>query len=203
MQPIPTILTKYKLTQRTFVRYNPLMHIRTEPDPLTKITQMGDVTLYEPAGDQPTQERRQRFQSRGLEDCITQVSTPTGKKPILKTMLTTACERDCYYCPFRAGRGKMKRLTISPDELARAFDTLARSGQVDGLFLSSGIIKGSVTTQDKIIDTVEIVRKKYGYRGYIHLKIMPGIEEDQLFRAMQIADRVSVNLEAPTQYRLD
>ena len=179
------------------------MHIRTEPDPLTKITQMGDVTLYEPAGDQPTQERRQRFQSRGLEDCITQVSTPTGKKPILKTMLTTACERNCYYCPFRAGRGKMKRLTISPDELARAFDTLARSGQVDGLFLSSGIIKGSVTTQDKIIDTVEIVRKKYGYRGYIHLKIMPGIEEDQLFRAMQIADRVSVNLEAPTQYRLD
>lgn len=190
---------------RTYVPYNGDMHIRTEPDPIAKITQMGDVTLYEPAGDQPAQEgraNRERFQSRRLADCITQVSTPTGKKPILKTMLTTACERNCFYCPFRAGRGKMKRMTISPDDLARAFDTLARAGQVDGMFLSSGIIKGSVTTQDKLIDTVEIVRKKYGYRGYIHLKIMPGVEYDQLFRSMQIADRVSVNLEAPTQARL-
>jgi predicted DNA-binding helix-hairpin-helix protein len=74
---------------------------------------------------------------------------------------------------------------------------------VQGLFLSSGIIKGSVTTQDKIIDTAEIVRNRYKYRGYIHLKIMPGVEYDQLYRAMQLADRVSVNLESPTQERLN
>lgn len=192
---------------RTFVRYNNHMNFRIDPDPITKITQMGDVTLYEPAGDQPHSEKASvaagRFQSRSLADCISHVSTPTGKKPILKTMLTTACERNCFYCPFRAGRAKIKRSTISPDDLARAFDTLARSGQVDGLFLSSGIIKGSITTQDKIIDTIEIVRKTYRYKGYIHLKIMPGAEYDQLFRAMQIADRVSVNLEAPNQMRLD
>lgn len=59
-----------------------------------------------------------------------------------------------------------------------------------------------MTTQDKIIDSVEIVRHKYRYRGYIHLKIMPGIERDQLHRAMQLADRISVNLEAPTSQRL-
>jgi predicted DNA-binding helix-hairpin-helix protein len=68
--------------------------------------------------------------------------------------------------------------------------------------LSSGIIKGSVTTQDKLLDTVEILRKRYQYRGYIHLKIMPGAEYDQLQRAMQLADRISVNLEAPTVERL-
>ena len=166
---------------------------------------MGDVTLYEPAGDSPHNERsrNKRFQSHSLAECISHVSTPTGKKPILKTMVTTACERNCYYCPFRAGRAKIKRATISPDDLARAFDMMARSGQVDGLFLSSGIVKGSVTTQDKIIDTVEIVRRKYNYRGYVHLKIMPGAEYDQLYRAMQIADRVSVNLEGPTQERLN
>lgn len=179
------------------------MNIRSEPDAITKITQMGDVTLYEPAGDQPHAESANRNPPRDLSGCISFVSTPTGKKPILKTMLTTACERNCYYCPFRAGRAKMKRMTISPDDTARAFDTLVRAGKVDGLFLSSGIIKGSVTTQDKIIDTIEIIRKKYQYRGYIHLKIMPGAEYDQLYRAMQIADRISVNLEGPTQARLN
>src|SRR5438874_2878565 len=97
----------------------------------------------------------------------------------------------------------MKRITFSPDELAQGFDTLQRAGQVEGMFLSSGIIKGSVTTQDKIIDTAEIVRKRYHYQGYLHLKVMPGIEYEQLYRLMQLADRVSVNLEGPTQERLD
>jgi predicted DNA-binding helix-hairpin-helix protein len=97
----------------------------------------------------------------------------------------------------------MKRLTFTPDELASGLDTLQRAGKVQGMFLSSGIIKGSVTTQDKIIDTAEIVRKRYDYQGYLHLKVMPGIEYDQLYRLMQLADRVSVNLEGPTQERLD
>jgi predicted DNA-binding helix-hairpin-helix protein len=155
------------------------MHIRTVPDTLTQLTRMGDVTLYEPAGDQPLKERdKPAYQSRSLAECISNVSTPTGKKPILKTMLTTACERNCYYCPFRAGRSKTQRMTISPDALAKAFDVLQRGKQVDGLFLSSGIIKGSITTQDKLIDAIEIVRRKYHYRGYVHVKIMPGAEYD-------------------------
>ena len=99
---------------------------------------------------------------------------------MLKAMLTTTCERNCYYCPFRAGRSQTRRLTVHPEDLARGFDTLHRAGQVRGLFLSSGIIKGSVTTQDKIIETAEILRQRYRYRGYLHLKIMPGVEEAQL-----------------------
>src|SRR6266516_1126709 len=179
------------------------MLVQTLPDTMTKLAQMGDVTTFEPAGNQPQQERhRAPYQSRSLAECITNVATPKGQLPVLKTMLTTACERNCYYCPFRAGRSKMKRLTFTPDELARGFDTLQSTGQARGLFLSSGIIRGSVTTQDKIIDTVEIIRNRYEYRGYIHLKVMPGIEYDQLYQAMQLADRVSVNLEAPTQERL-
>ena len=117
-------------------------------------------------------------------------------------MMTTACERNCNYCVFRAGRSKTKRVTFSPDDMASAFQTLEHAGKVDGLFLSSGIIKGSVTTQDKIIDTADIIRNKQRYGGYIHLKIMPGIEYDQLYRSMQLADRISVNLEAPTSERL-
>jgi predicted DNA-binding helix-hairpin-helix protein len=184
-----------------------MTNLRIALDPLQKITQMGDVTLYEPAGDQPLAEKAripiQRYQSRSLAECITNVSTPTGKKPILKTMLTTACERNCFYCPFRAGRAKTQRMTITPDDMAKAFIQLHQGGAVDGLFLSSGIIKGSISTQDKLIDAADIIRRKYGYRGFIHLKIMPGVEADQLHKAMQLADRISVNLEAPTQERLD
>jgi predicted DNA-binding helix-hairpin-helix protein len=179
------------------------MFVHTLPDTMTKLAQMGDATGYEPAGDQPQQERPAiAFPSHSLAACITQVSTPKGHLPVLKTMLTTACERNCYYCPFRAGRSQTKRLTVQPEELARGFETLHQAGQVQGLFLSSGIIKGSVTTQDKIIDTAEILRRRYQYRGYLHLKIMPGVEEEQLYRLMQLADRVSVNLEGPTPERL-
>ncbi|MDE2821574.1 MAG: radical SAM protein [Chloroflexota bacterium] len=171
---------------------------------LNKLSQMGDMTLYEPAGDSPQAERkrRSRKQEFNLNDCVAQLSTPRGPKTVMKSMMTTACERNCHYCVFRAGRAKTKRMTFSPDEMASAFDALQGSGKVDGLFLSSGIIKGSVTTQDKIIETADIIRNKQRYGGYIHLKIMPGIEYDQLYRSMQLADRVSVNLEAPTSERL-
>lgn len=189
------------------------MNTYSVPDTLTKLTQMGDVTFFEPAGDQPISEKptvhpterapvAERFQSRSLSDCISAVSTPNGSKAVLKTMLTTACERNCYYCPFRAGRSKTPRISFTPDEMAKGFDSLQKSGQVDGLFLSSGIIKGSVATQDRLLDTVEIIRKRYQYRGYVHLKVMPGAEYDQLHRAMQLADRVSVNLEGATPERL-
>ena len=185
------------------------MLIKSTPDTWARLAQMSAATRFEPAGDQPHSERTRvrhagdgRYQSRSLEECVTQVATPRGEKPVLKTMVTTACERNCFYCPFRAGRAKTERITIKPDEIAKAFDAMQRVKMVDGLFLSSGIIKGSVTTQDKLLDTVEIVRRRYQYRGYIHLKVMPGIEADQLLRAMQLADRVSVNLEAPTPARL-
>ena len=86
--------------------------------------------------------------------------------------------------------------------MAKTYDTIQRAGLVEGLFLSSGIIKGGATTQDKIVDTAEILRRRYSYRGYIHLKIMPGAEYDQIRRAMQLADRVSINLEGATPQRL-
>lgn len=133
---------------------------------------------------------------------ITHLLMPGGKTmPALKTMLTTACERDCYYCPFRAGRS-YRRQTVKPEEMAKTFMDLHRAGLVNGLFLSSGIIRGGVTTQDKLIDTAEILRHKYQFKGYLHLKIMPGAEKDQVRRSMELANRLSVNLEAPNDKRL-
>jgi predicted DNA-binding helix-hairpin-helix protein len=127
---------------------------------------------------------------------------PNGKQvKLLKTLLTSACERDCYYCPFRAGRD-FRRATFKPEEFADLFMKLHQANIAEGIFLSSGIAAGGANTQNKLLDTAEILRKKLGFRGYLHLKIMPGAEKGQVERAMRLADRVSVNLEAPNTERL-
>ncbi len=127
---------------------------------------------------------------------------PGGKTiALLKTMLTSACERDCYYCPFRAGRD-YRRATFKPEEMAKTFNELQRARVAEGLFLSSGVAGGGVRTQDRLIDSIDILRNKLNYRGYVHLKIMPGTERDQIYRAMQLSDRISINLEAPNSNRL-
>ncbi|NUQ86774.1 MAG: radical SAM protein [Anaerolineales bacterium] len=127
---------------------------------------------------------------------------PNGKQvKLLKTLLSSACERDCYYCPFRAGRD-FRRATFKPDEFAGLFMKLHQANIAEGIFLSSGIAAGGANTQNRLLDTAEILRKRLGFRGYLHLKIMPGAEKGQVERAMQLADRVSVNLEAPNTERL-
>lgn len=127
---------------------------------------------------------------------------PNGKTtPMLKTMLTSACERDCHYCPFRARRN-FRRATFKPHEMAETFMAIQHKGDANGLFLSSGVAGGGVKTQDRLIDTAEILRRKHRFSGYLHLKLMPGVERDQVLHAMTLTDRVSVNLEAPNQKRL-
>jgi len=127
---------------------------------------------------------------------------PNGQRiKLLKTLLSSACERDCYYCPFRAGRDT-RRATFQPEEFARLFVMLAQKGIAEGMFLSSGMVGGGVRTQDKLLDAADILRNKLGFRGYLHLKIMPGAERAQVERAMTLADRVSINLEAPNSQRL-
>lgn len=134
---------------------------------------------------------------------VSEVVLPNGKKmKVLKTLLTSACERNCYYCPFRAGRD-MRRATYQPEQMAQTFMNMHRAKLVEGIFLSSGLAGGGIRTQDKLLDTVDIIRNKYQYKGYIHLKIMPGSEHAQVERAMQLASRISVNLEAPNTARLE
>ncbi len=133
---------------------------------------------------------------------VTNAVMPGGRQiALLKTLLTSACERNCFYCPFRAGRD-FRRATFKPDEMAKTFMALHRAGIAEGIFLSSGVVAGGIRTQDQLIATAEILRRKLGYRGYLHLKIMPGAQREQVEQAMRLADRVSVNLEAPNTKRL-
>ena len=144
----------------------------------------------------------QTYRVGGHEIPIYPAAGPGGRRfPLLKAMLTTVCERDCNYCSFR-GPFDQRRVTFRPDEMATAFDQAFRAGWVQGLFLSSGIAGGGVNTQERLIATAEILRHRFGFRGYIHLKIMPGAEREQVLRSMRIASRVSINLEAPNPDRL-
>ena len=120
---------------------------------------------------------------------------------LLKTLLSSYCDNQCAYCPFRRGRD-FRRAAFTPEEFARLFVSLYQAGIVEGIFLSSGIDQRAVRAQDQLLDTAEILRKKYHYRGYLHLKILPGAEREQVYRAMCVADRLSVNLEAPTRRTL-
>jgi predicted DNA-binding helix-hairpin-helix protein len=134
---------------------------------------------------------------------LSQAVLPGGKRiTLLKTLLTSACERNCNYCPFRAGRD-FRRETFTPDEMAKTFTGLVRAGIAEGIFLSSGSAGGGIRTQDRMIATAELLRNKYDYKGYIHLKIMPGAEKSQVEKAMRLANRLSINLESPNTARLE
>ncbi len=168
-------------------------------DTLDRLKLLSDQMDFEPAEDYrcPKIDPSKRY-SGFVHNAV----MPNGKTiPLMKTLLTSACERDCHYCPFRVGRS-FRRATLKPDELAHIFMALHRAGIVEGLFLSSGLIGGGVKTQDRLLDTSHILRNKLGFKGYLHLKIMPGAEIDQVEQAMLLADRVSLNLEAPNSKRL-
>jgi predicted DNA-binding helix-hairpin-helix protein len=127
---------------------------------------------------------------------------PNGKTvSLLKVLQSNACENDCFYCGSRRSRDGV-RLTFAPEELAWSFDQLAKTGRAQGLFLSSAVCHNAGRTMAAMIATVELVRFKYGFQGYVHLKLLPGCEEATVERAVQLADRVSVNLEAPNAQRL-
>lgn len=144
-----------------------------------------------------------RPRPRDLKPWLSSAIRSDGKRiPLVKTLMTSACEKDCFYCATRRGRNSLRRETFKPEELAEGFDLIYRKRIAEGLFLSSGVVGGGTRTMEKTIAAVEILRRKYEFRGYVHLKLMPGAERAAIERALQLADRVSVNLEAPNTERL-
>ncbi len=172
-------------------------------DALQKLRLLAPATALEPAEEVGLTGETHPVPSvpPELAGCIYHAATPTGPMPLLKTLLSSACERNCAYCPFRAGRD-FRRVSFSPDELAALSMQLYTRGFIKGIFLSSSISGGGVRTQDRLLATAELLRQRYGYRGYLHLKLMPGAERAQIETALRYADRVSLNLEAPNPQRL-
>ncbi len=122
------------------------------------------------------------------------VTMQDGRSTFLfKTLLSNICVNNCKYCPLRVNRDP-KRCSLEPEEAARTFLKYYRTGAVSGLFLSSGLIGTPDNTMEKLNQTATILRRN-NFRGYIHLKIMPGASNAAIEKALSLSSAVSLNIE--------
>jgi len=166
------------------------------PDTLEKLKQLSDDSQYDLACACGTgrEDRRTRGQDGKW---LYPVSLPRGGYSILlKTLLSNACVNDCKYCPLRTG-SDTQRCTLQPEEVARIFMEYHQRQNVFGLFLSSGVIRDADHTMDKINAVARLLRKRHGFRGYIHLKIIPGASDAAIEDSLSLASAVSLNIETP------
>jgi len=116
---------------------------------------------------------------------------------LFKTLYTNYCNHQCSYCINATScSSRAKAFSYTPEELARITISLYRSNYIEGLFLSSGAGRDEDHITEKMLDTVRLLRQKFGFSGYIHLKVLPGSSRDHIQEAAKLADRVSINLEA-------
>lgn len=142
-----------------------------------------------------------RFEGTDPFEFISEVKFGGRRMPVFKVLYTNYCERNCLYCANRRDRD-VPRYSFTPESLAGTFYQLYEKNLVKGIFISSGIHGNPLGTMEKILDTAEILRKKLNYKGFMHLKLLPGVDTQSIEKAIALADRVSINLEAPSRERL-
>jgi len=147
---------------------------------------------------------RDDHRTRGAEGkWLYPVTLPQGGYSILlKTLLSNACKNDCKYCPLRA-ETNVGRCSLQPEEVASLFMEYVRRKKVFGLFLSSGVMNSADYTMDKINAVARLLRYKHQFKGYIHLKIIPGASDAAIEDSVSLASAVSLNIETPGKKRFD
>jgi len=130
------------------------------------------------------------------------VTLPNGGRSILfKTLISNVCTNDCKYCPLREQQD-IRRCSLQPDETTRVFLDYYNQRKVFGLFLSSGVLGSPDATMDRLNTTARLLRQRHGFRGYIHLKIIPGASAAAVEEAVSLASTVSLNIETPGEKNL-
>ncbi len=124
-----------------------------------------------------------------------------GKSTLFKTLISNVCTNDCKYCPLREAMD-VRRCSLGAQETAKVFLDYYNRRKVFGLFLSSAVLGSADATMDRLNTTASILRKKYGFRGYIHLKIIPGASDAAIEEAVSLASTVSMNIETPGEKNL-
>jgi putative DNA modification/repair radical SAM protein len=171
-----------------------------------KLEILADAAKYDAScasGDAP------KRTSRGLEGLgastgagICHSFTPDGRcVSLLKILLTNFCLYDCQYCINRRS-SNIPRARFQPDEVVKLTLDFYRRNYIDGLFLSSGIIQSSDYTMEQLVEVARSLRVDHQFRGYIHLKTIPDADPKLIDQAGQFADRLSVNIELPTETAL-
>ncbi len=189
------------------------MLIKSTPDVYEKLRHLGGMAtddILSPAersdGTARLNNGNERVGPRGgvtPHAGVYKAAMPNGKRiSLMRVMFTDHCIMDCHYCP-NSHWVPRRRYGFKVDELARLFNEMHQRHMVDGLFLSSGIFKNPNATQERLLDVVDAVRSRYGFRGYIHLKVMPGTNDESLLEASQrLGARLSINIESPSAEHL-
>jgi predicted DNA-binding helix-hairpin-helix protein len=165
-------------------------------DSIDKLSVLSEDSRYDLACACGTS--RSGHRRRGLEGkWLYPVALPNGGYSILlKTLLSNACVKDCGYCPLRA-ENDIRRCMLQPEEAARIFMDYYRKGKAFGLFLSSAVIGSPDYTMDRINAVARILRNRYGFGGYIHLKVIPGASDAAIEDCLSLASAASLNIETP------
>jgi predicted DNA-binding helix-hairpin-helix protein len=130
------------------------------------------------------------------------VTLPSGgTSTLFKTLLSNACTNDCKYCPLRE-QMDIRRCSLKPEETAKVFLDYYNQRRVFGLFLSSGVLGSPDATMDRLNGVARLLRRKHRFKGYIHLKIIPGASDAAVEEAVSLASAVSLNIETPGEKNL-
>ena len=128
--------------------------------------------------------------------------TPDGRCiSLLKILMSNDCIYDCEYCPNRAS-ADVRRATVTPEEICELTINFYKRNYIEGLFLSSAVFGNPNRTMELLTRTVTMLRKQYNFNGYIHLKGIPHADEALCLRAARLVDRMSYNIELPSEKSL-
>jgi predicted DNA-binding helix-hairpin-helix protein len=173
-----------------------MVGVISEPDTRQKLEILSDDAKYDLACACGT--NREDTRRRGDDGrCIYPITLPNGGKSVLfKTLISNVCTNDCKYCPLRQEQD-IRRCSLSPEETAATFLDYFRRRKVFGLFLTSGVIGSPDTAMDRLNTTARLLRRRHQFRGYIHLKVIPGASNAAIEEAVSLASAVSLNIETP------
>ncbi len=147
-----------------------------------------------------TKDEHRKRSSRGR--WVYPVTMPNGgQRSLFRTLISNVCSSDCKYCPLRVQRD-VRRCSLSAAETASVFWDYFTRGEVFGLFLSSSLCGSADATMERLNATARILRSKYRYRGYIHLKVIPGASAAAIEEALSLSTAVSLNIETPGEKNL-
>jgi putative DNA modification/repair radical SAM protein len=172
------------------------------PTTLEKLEILADAAKYDASCASSGTAKRSSLGGKGLGSTegmgICHAYAPDGRCiSLLKILLTNHCVFDCHYCVNRKS-SNVRRARFTPQEVVDLTLAFYRRNYIEGLFLSSGIVKSSNHTMEQLVEVARILREEHDFRGYIHLKTIPEADAELVYQAGLYADRVSINVELPT-----
>ena len=167
-----------------------------------KLAILADAAKYDASCASSGTVKRDSVDGRGLGSTegagICHSYAPDGRCiSLLKVLLTNWCTYDCLYCVNRVS-SNVPRARFTVDEVVQLTLDFYRRNCIEGLFLSSGIIRSPDYTMEQVVEVARVLREEHDFRGYIHLKTIPEANAELLARAGRYADRLSINIELPS-----